>query len=108
MTIEDKALYTVPQVAELLSRSEESIRRLLRKGELKGRHIGRRWYVRGSDLLSAGLEAEEPKPPDKPKGEKGGGLRLRKQAPRAKPKRAAKPKPPSKAKASGLVPRVIG
>jgi hypothetical protein len=113
VAIEEKAVYTVEQVAELLSRSEESIRRLLRKGELKGFHLGRRWYVRGESLLSLGSEVEEPKPRDKRKGGEGGELVLRKQAPRAKPKRAAKPKPPNKAKASvvdvlgRLIPKVV-
>jgi hypothetical protein len=31
---------------------------MLSRGELKGRHIGRRWYVLGSDLLMAGTEPE--------------------------------------------------
>jgi len=56
MEIQEKRLYTVGQAAELLSRSPESVRRMIRKGYLPGRNIGRRLYVLGADLLTAGTK----------------------------------------------------
>lgn len=56
MEIEPNRLYTVGQVAEHLSRSSESVRRLVRLGYLPGRKIGRQVYILGADLLSAGTQ----------------------------------------------------
>lgn len=56
MEIEGKRLYTVGEAAVLLSRTGESIRRLVRLGHLRGRSIGRRVYILGDDLLTAGQE----------------------------------------------------
>jgi len=81
-------LYTVEEVGALLGGvHRRTVWRMLRKGVLKGRHIGRRWYVLGRDILAAGTEpqAEEPKADKR--------VVLRKQEPRAKPKRKkVKPK----------------
>lgn len=59
MEIEPRRLYTVEQVAVILSRSKESVRRLVRAKQIKGRNIGRRVYVLGADLLTAGEAAPD-------------------------------------------------
>ena len=52
-------LYTVEEIgAHLGGVSRRTVWRLLESGDLKGRHIGRRWYVLGSDLLNAGTDAK--------------------------------------------------
>jgi excisionase family DNA binding protein len=38
-------IMNVEQVAALLGRSQSSIRELLKAGEIKGKLVGRRWYV---------------------------------------------------------------
>jgi len=58
--IEPNRLYRVEQVGEILGLNAGSVRRLIRKGGLVGRHIGRRWFVLGSDLLKAGVTEPEP------------------------------------------------
>jgi excisionase family DNA binding protein len=69
----ESRLYTVEQVSAHLAVSRRTVWRLLESGELPGRHIGRRWYMLGADLLKAGTDAEpEPEPipalePTKPK-----------------------------------------
>jgi len=85
-------LYTVEEVAELLGGlHRRTVWRMLSRGELPGRKIGRRWYVRGSDLLAAGTEDTE----------EGGGLRI---GPVVVKRQEQKPKK----KAGGVNPRVIG
>lgn len=37
--------YTIPEVAEMLSVSVESVRRFLKRGTLKGSKIGGQWRV---------------------------------------------------------------
>lgn len=51
---------TVEEAAELLQVNNDTVRRWLRLGELKGRKLGRVWRISPSDLASvgAGKEAE--------------------------------------------------
>ena len=42
--------YTVRQIAETLSLTEETIREKFRKGELEGIKIGKSWRMEGSKL----------------------------------------------------------
>lgn len=70
-TVESKAmpirvgglvLFTVEELAELLGVQERTIREYLRDGRLKGRKVGRRWYVPEESLRKYfGLD-EEPEP----------------------------------------------
>jgi excisionase family DNA binding protein len=51
--MEDDRLLTVPEVAEQLRMSEETVRRLLRSGRLKGRRYGSTrlgWRIPASEL----------------------------------------------------------
>ena len=99
-------LYTVEEVSDFLGGvHRRTVWRLLRDGVIVGRHIGRRWYVRGSDLLAAGeAAAAEAEEPPKVRGKKAaaeGPVRLRRQ----EPKKSGR----SKKQAAGRVePRVIG
>lgn len=43
--IGDMELYNVEEVAEKLGMAERTVRKLLREGEIKGRKLGKRWYV---------------------------------------------------------------
>jgi excisionase family DNA binding protein len=43
-------LMTVDEVAALMRLHKDSIRRLLRRGELPGVRIGKRWWVYRADL----------------------------------------------------------
>lgn len=56
------SLLRVEQVAAILGLEADSVRRLIRRGELPARHIGRRWYVTGEDLLKAGLTTQRALP----------------------------------------------
>jgi len=43
--IGDMELYNVEEVSEKLGLAERTVRKLLRQGEIKGRKLGKRWYV---------------------------------------------------------------
>lgn len=45
--IDDDTLYDVPGLAMLLGVTEKTIRRLLGNGTIKGKKLGRKWYVTG-------------------------------------------------------------
>lgn len=98
--IPDGALLKVEQVAVILGLDVGSVRRLIRRGVIPARHIGRRLYVLGADLKRVGVTEvaapepaqSEPEPePVKPKA-----VKVTKQA---KVKTAGR---------GGWVPRVIG
>jgi len=61
----EERLFTVEEVADYLRISQETVRRLLRSGQLVGVHIGRTWRVPLSELESLRMEKE--KEPDKDK-----------------------------------------
>lgn len=42
--------YTVPEVASELRLDEETVRRMLRKGKMKGFKAAKRWLVKEEDL----------------------------------------------------------
>lgn len=65
--ITPRQVLTVEGVAELLGLNPETVRRLLNKGELPGKRIGRRWYVRRVEL-EAMLTAERDPDIDSSKG----------------------------------------
>jgi len=43
-------MVTVSEAARILGRSIEQVRRYLREGKLKGRHIGRQWFIEKASL----------------------------------------------------------
>ncbi len=45
LVIGDMKFYDVPELAELLQMNERTIRRMVGKGELRGRKLGVKWYV---------------------------------------------------------------
>lgn len=48
--IGDMDLYSVEELADKLNLAERTVRKLLREGEIKGRKLGKRWYVSGEWL----------------------------------------------------------
>jgi len=71
--IEPNRLYRVEQVGEILGLNPGSVRRLIRRGEIRGRHVGRRWFVLGSDLLRVGTQEPEPSQGPQPERKRGRG-----------------------------------
>lgn len=53
--VPDGALLRVEQVAAVLGLEVGSVRRLIRKGTIPARHIGRRWFVLGRELKLSGV-----------------------------------------------------
>lgn len=54
-------LYTVEELSELMGIQERTIREYLKSGQLKGRKLGKRWYISESALREY-FEAGEPEP----------------------------------------------
>jgi len=50
--IEDDNLYDVAGLAEILNVTEKTIHKLLREKVLKGKKLGKKWYVTGAALKS--------------------------------------------------------
>lgn len=48
--IEENGLYDVEGLAKLLNITEKTVRKMVLEGEIKGRKLGRKWYVTGSAL----------------------------------------------------------
>lgn len=48
----DDDVWTPEEIAESLRVSEETVRRWLRKGDLKGLRLGRAWRVYHSDFMN--------------------------------------------------------
>ena len=57
--IGDITLYSVEELSEALDVGDDTIRRMLREGQLKGRKIARRWYTTEEHLREY-LQATEP------------------------------------------------
>ena len=43
---------TIPEVAERLRVSDKTVRRLLKRGELRGLKVGAQWRISTSDLVA--------------------------------------------------------
>ena len=50
--IESTGVYTTPELADLFQLRERNIWPLLLSGALRGRKIGKRWFVTGADVLA--------------------------------------------------------
>jgi|LauGreDrversion4_2_1035121.scaffolds.fasta_scaffold09559_4 excisionase family DNA binding protein len=50
--LEEEEFLTVPETAELLSVSSQTIRNYIKRGRLKERRIGKSLFIRKKDLLS--------------------------------------------------------
>lgn len=48
--IDDEALYEVSGLAQILGVTETTIRKLLRDGDIKGKKLGRKWYITGATI----------------------------------------------------------
>ena len=48
--IDDDTLYDVPGLAKILGISEKTVRKMLGEGQLKGKKLGRKWYVTGASI----------------------------------------------------------
>jgi len=63
--IGDMELYSVEELAEKLGLAERTVRKLLREGTIKGRKLGKRWYVSGDWLRDYFSEADKQEKSDK-------------------------------------------
>lgn len=48
--IDEKKLYSVDETARLLEVSSQTIRKHLKKKNIKAKKIGRRWLIRGTEI----------------------------------------------------------
>lgn len=49
--IENTTAYTPAEVAKIIGRNADTVRRYIRSGDLKAQKIGRTWYVTEKTLL---------------------------------------------------------
>ena len=54
--IGDMELYTVPELAELLDFQETTIRKMLRKDIIKGKKLGKKWFITDKAIQNYFLE----------------------------------------------------
>lgn len=50
ITVDNVVYYDVKEVSKQLGRSEQAIRRFIRKGELKASKVGQSYYVSQADI----------------------------------------------------------
>lgn len=50
ITVDNVVYYDVKEVAQQLGRSEQAIRRFIRKGELKASKVGQSYYISQADI----------------------------------------------------------
>ena len=50
ITVDNVVYYDVREVAQQLGRSEQAIRRFIRKGELKASKVGQSYYISQADI----------------------------------------------------------
>jgi len=48
--IDDDSLFDVPALAKALGITEKTVRKMLVEGHIKGKKLGRKWYVTGTTL----------------------------------------------------------
>lgn len=48
--IDETKLYNVMEVSEILNVTEQTVRKHLRYSLLKGKKIGKRWYIEGKEI----------------------------------------------------------
>ncbi|HAF07472.1 MAG: helix-turn-helix domain-containing protein [bacterium] len=48
--IDENKLYTVSEVAEILNVTEQTVRKHLKVKLLKGKKIGKKWYIEGREI----------------------------------------------------------
>lgn len=48
--IDETKLYSVTEVSEILNVTEQTVRKHLRDLLLKGKKIGKRWYIEGKEI----------------------------------------------------------
>lgn len=57
--IDDDTIYDVPALARMLGVTEKTIRKLLGDGALKGKKLGRKWYITGAVIKSYFAEEKQ-------------------------------------------------
>lgn len=57
--IDDDTLYDVPGLAKILGVTEKTIRKLLGEGAIKGKKLGRKWYVTGAVIKAYFAEEKQ-------------------------------------------------
>jgi len=60
----DIKLYTVEELADILSIKPTTVRKMLREGRIPGRRPSKRWYVSEDSLRAYFQQAEPQKPSD--------------------------------------------
>jgi excisionase family DNA binding protein len=50
--IDDDSLFDVPALATALGIKEKTVRKMLSEGQIKGKKLGRKWYVTGTTLTA--------------------------------------------------------
>lgn len=48
--IEERGFYTINEVATLLKFHHQTVRKMIREGELQAKKIGKEWRIKGADL----------------------------------------------------------
>jgi hypothetical protein len=61
MKIDDDLLYDVEGLAKVLLLSENTVRKKLVSGELKGKKLGKKWYMTGSAIRAYFAEGDDEK-----------------------------------------------
>lgn len=49
--LERTTIYTVKEIAEMMGKSQDLVRRMIASGTLKGQKVGRSWYVTDEALM---------------------------------------------------------
>lgn len=57
----DMELYTVKELAELLDFQETTVRKMLREGTLKGKKLGKKWFITDKAIQDYFIEEAENK-----------------------------------------------
>jgi hypothetical protein len=72
--IDRDGLYTLEQLSQDLGLSVRTLQRAITRGDLPARRLGRRLFVRGSDVLDGLPEVKQEKPKTRARGKpKAGG-----------------------------------
>jgi len=58
--IDENSLYDVPELTKLLGFTERTVCKLLREKKIKGKKLGKKWFITGSSV-KAYFESEDDK-----------------------------------------------
>ena len=57
-----RSFYSCKEASQILGCNEETIRRMIRRKEVKAKKVGRKWYIRIKDVIG---DVEVPNEPSK-------------------------------------------